>query len=84
MPTDESDLFNSILKRAWVVGLPTRVRNVIAAYGSDKINFTRNMLITDIKSGDFERRAINAGPKTVAIIKRHLNIEDTCQDKKPS
>lgn len=68
-------LFSSILRRSWMVGLPARVQNVIAAYGSEKINFSKNMLIKDIQSGDFLKRAMNAGDKTVEIIKQHLKIE---------
>lgn len=71
-------LFESIRNRAWMVGLPERVKNVIAAYGCEKINFNRNMLIADIKSGEFPRRAVNAGPKTLEIVKQHLQIEDPC------
>lgn len=71
-------LFESIRNRAWMVGLPERVMNVIAAYGCEQVNFNRNMLVNHIKSGEFERRATNAGPITVEIIKKHLEIEESC------
>lgn len=65
-----------ILNLSWMDKFPKRVQNVIASYGSQKSFFNKTTLIKDIKSGEFLKRAENAGPKTIEIIKLHLNIED--------
>ena len=71
-------MFTNITRRAWMVGLPVRAKNVIAAYGENDPTFSKNKLIAAIKSGDFPKRAVNAGPVITDIIKKHLKIEDSC------
>jgi len=71
---DRLRTYHRILKLKWMNGLPKRVQNVIAAYGSDQKHFTKSTLIADIKSGIFLQTAINPGPKTVDIIENHFGI----------
>lgn len=78
-PLTKMDLYHRALNLKWMVGLPHRVQNVIAAYGCEQIVFNKNKFIADVKKGKFLREAKNAGPVTVDIIKAHLGIKDNVE-----